>query len=923
MAGNSGQVDTIIDRAAVGKQVTDTTADLKLLEGNLVDCVKQAILLNAELSKANFKNYSTNAAAAARATAQVEEAEKKLAITTARLAEAQARLQQQNNRTAQSEIALTTAQQRQAAQQQRSAAAAQQASGAYQSLAAVYRQVQREAQNAGAQFGINSYQFRELSQQANGLRGRLDAIDQPLGNFQRNVGNYFGAIGQAFGRFYNIVRVAANILPGLGISGVFLLAYEGIVKAADALGIFTNKTADLGSNLKNLNAVYKEANQEAGQQATNLRILYTAATDVTNSTESRTRAVRELQKEFPDTFKNIKIETVLNGGAKDSYDELTKSILENARAKAIANKIGELAGKQLDQDIQKQKIANAQSNELARFRKTLQNGDVDLTGTGIEGGGGILAGNAEKQIRDRAKNATKIADQNKKILQDQIDFLTKLAGGNNKLADALSTGQTPKDKDVPDNRKQILEQRLKDAKLTLDAILADEKTSGDQRINAIADYENTVAAIITVGENNKVLTVLEANNKLKEIDKETTADRLKITADYQKELLKQFKDGAANQAEILKNSLDVADQFANQAKSKTQSDSDEALIGLANQYSKGLISTEQYNKQKADIEAQTNLDLQQDIISGLQFRIAIAKSLNEDSLSDEQKLEEAKRKLAKDTADNQIKEAERVAARRKQLADKEKELADSVANFVVSLVDAGFENRKNEIEDRKTRLDEQTQSEIDAVNRSLDTTANKADKIAIINAKAAAEKQRLDNLQKAEDVKKAKFDKAVSAARVIENTAVGVTSALGQFPPNIPLAFLIGALGAVQLATVLAQPIPKYEKGTKSAKGGLSIWGEKGMELAIEPSGKIYTSPDTATLANIPKGTEIIPHLQLMGMLKSPKLQQHDGERVPWQDVIKAIKGQKTDVNVAPQINIHKQLAKKQSWDRYSSNHFN
>jgi len=67
------------------------------------------------------------------------------------------------------------------------------------------------------------------------------------------------------------------------------------------------------------------------------------------------------------------------------------------------------------------------------------------------------------------------------------------------------------------------------------------------------------------------------------------------------------------------------------------------------------------------------------------------------------------------------------------------------------------------------------------------------------------------------------------------------------------------ALGAVQAAAVAAQPIPKYEKGTKSAKGGIALVSERGPELAFEPGGKAYLTPAMPSLLNVKRGTEIIP----------------------------------------------------------------
>ena len=82
-------------------------------------------------------------------------------------------------------------------------------------------------------------------------------------------------------------------------------------------------------------------------------------------------------------------------------------------------------------------------------------------------------------------------------------------------------------------------------------------------------------------------------------------------------------------------------------------------------------------------------------------------------------------------------------------------------------------------------------------------------------------------------------------------------------PFAIPLAITIGALGAAQLAKAIAVPLPKYEKGTENAKQGWSIYGEKGMELVTEKSGRQYLTPSKPTLTWLEGGEKITPHHKL------------------------------------------------------------
>ena len=75
------------------------------------------------------------------------------------------------------------------------------------------------------------------------------------------------------------------------------------------------------------------------------------------------------------------------------------------------------------------------------------------------------------------------------------------------------------------------------------------------------------------------------------------------------------------------------------------------------------------------------------------------------------------------------------------------------------------------------------------------------------------------------------IDKALSMARAIMNTAQGVTKALSV--GNIPLAFIIGALGAVQVATIAKTKYQGRRLGGRMNQGEPYMVGEAGAELVV------------------------------------------------------------------------------------------
>jgi len=89
------------------------------------------------------------------------------------------------------------------------------------------------------------------------------------------------------------------------------------------------------------------------------------------------------------------------------------------------------------------------------------------------------------------------------------------------------------------------------------------------------------------------------------------------------------------------------------------------------------------------------------------------------------------------------------------------------------------------------------------------------------------------------------------------NTAVAVTKSL----PNYILAALVAATGAAQIASIIAQPIPQYWKGTGPDGVLKDTWaevGEKGRELIISDSGPWLA--ENRMYTHLKKGDRVIPN---------------------------------------------------------------
>lgn len=130
-------------------------------------------------------------------------------------------------------------------------------------------------------------------------------------------------------------------------------------------------------------------------------------------------------------------------------------------------------------------------------------------------------------------------------------------------------------------------------------------------------------------------------------------------------------------------------------------------------------------------------------------------------------------------------------------------------------------------------------------------------------AATAAKQEQLEKKKAQIEYRKALMEKANTIAQIGMATALGIMQALAMFPPNIPLASFVGAMGAIQLATALAQPIKAYAEGTKGKPhpGGLALVGDGGSQELVMYDGKAYVTPDSPTLVDLPRGAEVIPDI--------------------------------------------------------------
>jgi hypothetical protein len=192
--------------------------------------------------------------------------------------------------------------------------------------------------------------------------------------------------------------------------------------------------------------------------------------------------------------------------------------------------------------------------------------------------------------------------------------------------------------------------------------------------------------------------------------------------------------------------------------------------------------------------------------------------------------------------------------RKKDLEDRRKKDVEIVqaASQVASAVLDGFINLQQQ----------QTQKELASLNKKYESELRLAgdneQKVNELNEKRS---------QKEKELRTKEFEaqRAAAISQVIFKTAPIIAE---YFVSGFlaPLAIAGLATAAAQIAFIAAQPVPEFKEGTKGKpfKGGKAIVGEIGKEWVVTTSGAVYETPGVATLVDLPKGSQVIPHHEVI-----------------------------------------------------------
>lgn len=827
--------------------------------------------------------------------------------------------------------------------------------GSYNEMKASMLQLEKEYYNL-SQAAREGAKGMDILNNIGKLNQQLKNIDAQMGNYQRNVGNYASGWN---GLNVSIQQIARE-LPALSVNAnTFFLAisnnlpmfvdelkkarieYElakksnqtaipvfkqvlssllswqtALVVGITILSSYGNEITkwvgslfDARKELDALEELQKDFNKaqldgakNAQDEAVRLNILYRAATNLERPMKERLTAVKELKREYPTYFNNIKDENILVGNASDSYINLAASIVAVAKARATEDIMVEKAKERIALQTQYNELIRKSSEAALKYQEKANEGPL------------LFALPESVKATKFQKEADEVYDKLKKV-ENEIKELADSVNIDDLLFDPKKTSKA-----ADDLAQYMGNLRNKMADLSV-SLIEDEH---ERNLAAIEkEYKDQIEAIKGYSEEENKLREMLAQERKQKIAKENE--------EYAKKLAEAEKKRIEEKKKYTDEMLRLEEEQSSLRIAATSTGYKELENIITQNYSKGLMSRKEYDEAMRELEKQAANEQLQIQIDAAEKMIEIAEASGVVSKQQIETLRESIKAMEAEigsiNADDQLKKAEeqqditrrnfevlkgyssalkdlasdidspfagifdgmdkgfsimsdKISGVWKELTDGEKmerttemwaSMVSGIGEMISSIYDRQIEAIEAEQEANEKAGEEEISRIEDLEERGAITTEEAEARKRAAENKTAQKNAELEKKKATLRTKQAKFEKATSIAEAAIQIAGGILQTIKQlgFPAAIPMIAALGAMGAIQLATIIATPIPKYAKGTDSHKGGLAVVGDGGVPETIVTDKGAYITPSVPTLVDIPKGAKVIPYAVDMDRIKA------------------------------------------------------
>ena len=714
--------------------------------------------------------------------------------------------------------------------------------GAYKRLSNELIVARTNLKNLAAEGKQGTKEFQDQAKAVQQLDTRLKAIDKSAGQFQRNVGNYTGALNKAANQIRKTQR-AFNLFVNLpfafsGIIDSVQQLIEGIDMLDLALSSGLAKQRELTKVVKDVSGAYLE-------QVGTLDNLFDVAQDQNRSDEERQQALNAINEEYAELLPNEQAQLTLTSDLTAAQNLLNSAIINQIVAEQKRIQQQEAVNKFIEQqraavELQESTInkfvfsttlgldATSEAFQEAARNINIQNlqknlGDVSKFGEDLEKSlseafagleesgadiGDIFGQSADVSIKKNNEKLKSSTKETNDILEGSIaDLKRQLSDVQKEIQQQTAVGDinalTPlvgREQDIQ-QQIDIAEQAIKDLR---------GLTEEEQR-KQIEDAEKQAAQLLAL------------RNELLLSERELLIQQATDRAQQQKELIRELTENEEERAELiaaveqnLQDELTAIDVKAQEDRNKKrveqiQESQDDILqayrlenLRIEEELAKGLITAGEAAQRQFEANINAIKDQLQALDNDEALNIAMGVELSED---EQAKLLETRQQLNTQLAQLEAQYTETVKQESAEQLEARKQSITSLLNGLsegLSIIE-GFADAAQQR--TQARLDEQLterQTRIEGLQEELNEASGlEAEFIQQQIELQEAQVKQLEENKKRSEREAAKVKKGIAISESIINTAVAVTASL----PNIPLSIATGIAGAAQTAIIAAQPL--------------------------------------------------------------------------------------------------------------------
>ena len=742
--------------------------------------------------------------------------------------------------------------------------------GAYRAYHAILKRIEKAALTTATAAEATAQQAEETAAAENAVAQAAGATATEAATVA--AGAHTAAVGVETVALTGATTAATALkvaLAALGIGAVIALIvalYEGIKE-------FNKEAEETAERLEALNKDIKDSGKAAAETAGEMKYYTSVVNDFNGSAKEEKQLVEELNSKYGESLGYYQSLAQWKKALTDISETYLDVLKWEAEAQVLLHRYAEA---QVDGDLKVAEeylrryteLSNIIKSQRGVLQRQIQLNGGSTTKPGSSGSKSTRKGStkktgktdngaadAEADMQELIKEASEMMD---KFRETEIDrniamnaIITDAAIDTyNRQLDVVRSLYEEKEKLIIKDRDQAIAAEQE----KYDKAIAEAKKYKKDTTELADAREQAVAAIVseyqqTIEDNDKALNDTIAN---------MAADRLALIEDNNEMEIASITASHADKMGVLR---ELYLQELREAEGSEQ---------------KITEIRRRYAKEAAELTEQNAIEIAQASIKGLEEAIAMEDLSDEERERIAKELAKAKMDYAKAVANAEENELERTIDAEQEARDKRMDAIQDWAHkvgqaisAVSDLFSALYDGQISKIEEQMDLEQEHHDAQIAHIDELEEHGAITKEEAELRKREAeAATAKRTEELEKkkaALEYKQAVMQKVNSVAQIGIATALGIMQTFAQlgWPAGIPGAAIVAAMGAIQTAAALAQPIKAYKEGTKGKPhpGGLAIVGDGGKTELVVAGHNVWLTPDEPTLVDLPKGAQVFPEV--------------------------------------------------------------